>query len=45
MKVTLKKIEKFWTLIIERKDGTKNDYRFSSKVEAIKWAKSAGLEV
>ena len=27
MKATLKKIEKSWTIIIERADGTTNDYR------------------
>ena len=40
---TLKKIGKRWTIIIEREDGTSNDYRFDTKDEARKWAKLAGL--
>lgn len=45
MKATLTKIEKSWTIIIERADGTRNDYRFSTKREATKWAAQAGLEI
>ncbi len=45
MKVTLTKIEKSWTLIISRNDGTVNDYRFSTKNEAIKWAAQAGIAI
>lgn len=44
MKVTLTKIEKFWTLIIEHEDGTRNDYRFSTKVQAKRWTKTVGIE-
>ena len=44
MKATLKKIEKNWTIIIERNDGTRNDCRFSTKKEATAWAKVAGIE-
>lgn len=44
MKTTIKKIEKFWTIIIERDDGTTNDYRFSTKKEATAWAKRVGIE-
>lgn len=43
MKTTLVKIEKNWTIVIEREDGTVNDYRFSSKKEALKWAKLVGI--
>lgn len=45
MKVTLTKIEKFWTLLVEREDGTRNDYRFETKAQARKWAKTAGIEL
>lgn len=45
MKATLTKIEKFWTIIIEREDGTRNDYRFSSKAQAQKWARNIGVEI
>lgn len=45
MKVTLRKIEKNWTLIIEREDGICNVYRYSSKAEAKKWAKSVGIKL
>lgn len=44
MKATLKRIDGRWTLIIERKGGT-NDYRFSNKLEAKRWAKSVGIEL
>ena len=40
---TLRKIGKSWTIIIEREDGSRNDYRFDTKAEARKWAKLAGL--
>lgn len=40
---TLRKIEKFWVIIIENEDGTRNDYRFPTKTEARKWAKLAGI--
>lgn len=45
MNATLKKVEKFWTLIIERQDGTRSDYRFDTKAQARKWAKTAGIEL
>lgn len=45
MTAKLTKIEKTWTLIINRGDGTTNDYRFSSKKEALKWARQAGIEI
>lgn len=44
MKATLKKIEKNWTIIIERNDGIRNDYRFSTKKEATAWAELAGIK-
>ena len=40
---TLRKIESRWTIIVEREDGTRNDYRINTKAEARKWAKLAGL--
>lgn len=43
--VTLKKIEKHWVIIIEREDGSRNDYRFNAKAGARKWAKLAGLTI
>ena len=42
---TLKKIEKRWVIIVEREDGSRNDYRFNTKAEAHRWAKAAGLEL
>lgn len=42
---TLKKIDKTWVIIIERGDGTRNDYRFASKAKALRWAWLAGLEL
>jgi len=43
MKATLKKIEKFWTIIIEQRDGSRNNYRFATKREAQAWLKAAGI--
>lgn len=37
MKMQLVKIEKTWTVIGKREDGTTFDYRFNSKREAEKW--------
>lgn len=45
MKATLTKVEKFWMILIERDDGTRNDYRFNTKARATKWAKTAGIEI
>lgn len=45
MKAILTKIEKFWVIIIEREDCSRNDYRFNSKAEAKSWAKQAGIEI
>lgn len=44
MKATLTKVEKFWTLLVEREDGTRNDYRFNTKAQARSWAKAVGIE-
>ena len=41
----LTKIERRWVIIIEREDGTVNDYRFPNKMEAKKWAALAGVEI
>lgn len=43
--VTLKKIEKYWTIIIEREDGDWTDYRFNTKNDARRWARLAGLDL
>ena len=45
MKATLTKIEKFWVILIERNDGSRNDYRFNSKAEAKRWAKQTSIEI
>lgn len=37
MKMQLVKIEKTWTVIGTREDGTSFNYRFNSKREAEKW--------
>jgi len=34
---------KGYVLIINRKDGTHNDYRFNNKAEMNRWMKRAGL--
>lgn len=39
MKMKLMKIEGTWTVVGERNDGTRFDYRFNSKREAEKWMK------
>lgn len=44
-KITLKKIEKVWVLIIEHEDGSRNDYRFTTKSAARAWAKLNGLAI
>lgn len=40
MSYSITKIEGTWTVIGVREDGTRFDYRFSSKREAQKWAKA-----
>ena len=32
-----------YVLIIDREDGTRNDYRFNNKAELNRWMKLAGL--
>ena len=41
----LKKIGRTWVIIIEHADGTRNDYRFTTKAKATRWAWLAGLEL
>lgn len=45
MKANLFKVENFWLIVIEREDGTRNDYRFVSKGTALKFARNCGLEL
>lgn len=45
MTATLRKTGKYWTIIIDRDDGTRNDYRFRTKKEATNWAKLAGVSI
>lgn len=42
---TLKKIERNWTIIIHREDGTCNTYRFQTKAEANRWAKQNNVKI
>ena len=37
------KATKGYVLVINRKDGTRNDYRFKNKAELNRWMKAAGL--
>lgn len=41
----LRKLEQFWVLIVRHEDGTVNNYRFNTKTEAKKWAKSVGYSI
>lgn len=43
-KAILTKIGKAWLVIIQRSDGTTNDYRFTSKEAALRWAENAGVK-
>lgn len=44
MKYEIKKAAKGYILIINREDGTRNDYRFKNKVELNHWMKLAGIK-
>lgn len=37
------KAAKGYVLVINREDGTRNDYRFKNKAELNRWMKAAGL--
>lgn len=43
MNAKLVKTCEFWVIVIEREDGTRNDYRFGTKREALAWGKRAGV--
>lgn len=43
MKYEIIKAVKGYVLVINREDGTRNDYRFKNKVELGRWMKRAGL--
>ena len=46
MKYEIRKaLEGYYILIINREDGTRNDYRFKNKAEMKRWMKLAGVEV
>lgn len=44
-KATLRKIGRAWVIVIEGADGTRNEYRFTTKGKAIRWAQLAGVEL
>ena len=43
MTYNIVKALKGYVLIINREDGTRNDYRFKNKAELNRWLKAAGL--
>ena len=43
MKYEILKATKGYILIINREDGTRNDYRFKNKAELNRWMKLAGM--
>ena len=43
MKYKILKATKGYILIINREDGTRNDYRFKNKAELNRWMKLAGM--
>ena len=44
MKYEIRKTAEGYVLIINREDGTRNDYRFSSKAKLNRWLKLAGIQ-
>ncbi len=40
----VKALEGHYVLIINREDGTRNDYRFNNKAELNRWMKLAGMK-
>ena len=44
MTAELTKVTKAWIIIISHEDGTMNDYRFTTKAQALQWAKAAGIK-
>lgn len=43
MTYNIVKASKGYILIINREDGTRNDYRFKNKAELNRWMKRAGM--
>lgn len=43
MKHEIRKTTEGYVLVINREDGTRNDYRFNNKAELNRWIKAAGL--
>ena len=44
MKYEILKVTGGYVLVIDRADGTRNDYRFSSKAKLNRWLKLAGIQ-
>lgn len=44
-KAALRKIGRAWVIVIECADGARNEYRFTAKGKAIRWAQLAGVEL
>lgn len=44
MKYEIRKTAEGYVLIINREDGTRNDYRFNNKAELNRWMKLAGTK-
>nr|WP_325222449.1 hypothetical protein [uncultured Oscillibacter sp.] len=44
MNYEIKKLDRGYIIIINREDGTRNDYRFKNKAELNRWMKRAGLD-
>ena len=44
MKYEILKVTGGYVLVINRADGTRNDYRFSSKAKLNRWLKLAGIQ-
>ena len=44
MTYNIVKALKGYVLIINREDGTRNDYRFNNKAELNRWMKLAGIK-
>lgn len=44
MNYEIKKLDRGYIIIINREDGTRNDYHFKNKAELNRWMKRAGLD-
>ena len=45
MSAILKKVDGFWTILVKRKDGTLDVYRFRDEEAAKHWAGLVGIEM